>query len=124
MKKLLFLLACFFVVGFVGPMVASFAEESSEKIVVEDIMVEPMNYADGEYTWLTVNCTVQNNTEKSGMVSVVIGTVDHWGFDRKSFRLSGSVKAGEKTTVSVLDFMDSKMFKTIKKYEVKSLELH
>lgn len=125
MKKLLFLLVCFFVVGFVGPMVISSAEDpASGKIVVERITVEPMNYADGEYTWLNVSCSVQNNTEKSGTVSVVIGTIDHWAFDRKTFRLTGSVKAGETATLSVLDVMDSKMFTTIKRYEVKSAELH
>lgn len=121
MKKLQFLLVCFFiVVGFGSVAVAS----SLQQIVVEDITVEPMKYADGERTWLKVSCTVQNLTEKSGTASVVIGTIDHWAFDRKSFRLTGSVKAGEKTRISVLDFMDSKMFKTIKRYEVKNVELH
>jgi len=125
MKKLLFLLVCFFGVGIVDPLVIAYAEDStSGKIVVEDITVEPMNYAEGEHTWLNVSCTVYNNTEMSGTVSVVIGTIDHWAFDRKPFRLTGSVKAGEKATLSVLDVMDSKMFKTIRRYEVKSVELH
>jgi len=125
MRKLLFLLVYVCCAGFASPVAVSLAEtSSSEKILVEDITAEPMNYADSEYTWLNVSCTVENLTDKSGTVSVVVGTIDHWAFDRKPFRLTGFVKAGGKARLSVLDFMDSKMFKTIKRYEVKSVELH
>lgn len=114
-----------FVIGSFGPIAVTLAEaSSSQNILVEDIKVVPMHYADGEYTWLTVSCTVNNATEQAGTVSVVIGTIDQWAFDRKPFRLTGAVKPGETTTLSVVDFMDSKMFKTIKRYEVKSVELH
>lgn len=120
MKNLFILSLCLVIVAFTGQVQAS----SSQQVVVDDIRVEPMNYTNDEYTWLLVSCSVQNLTDKAGTVSVVVRSIDHWAFDRKPFTLTGQVQAGEKARLSVLHVMESKMFKTLRRYEVKSVELH
>lgn len=98
--------------------------QTPEEIVVDDIRVEQQHFGGIDYAWFVVSCTVHNTTEKSGTVSVVLRTIDQWAFDRKPFRLSGYVEAGKTARLSVLDFMDYNLFKGLRKYQVKSVELH
>lgn len=103
---------------------ASTAPASSPGILVEDISVRELPYTGNDYAWFVVSCTVMNNTEESGTAAVALRTIDDWAYDRKVLRLSGHVEAGAQTRLSVLHFMDYKMFHKLKKYEVKSIELH
>ena len=93
-------------------------------VVVEDIKVERMEYADPENAWLLVSCLVKNMTEEDGNVSVVIRTIDKYAYDRKPFYLTGFMKAGEERRLSVQQVMERKMYEGLRKYEVKSVELH
>ena len=97
---------------------------SSPDIQVEDISVNELNYAATDYAWFVVSCTVLNNTEDSGTAAVALRTIDDWAYARKVLRLSGHVEPGERVRLSVLHFMDYRMFHKLKKYEVKSVELH
>lgn len=97
---------------------------SSPGIVIEDIRVTQVDSADADFAWFLVGCTVRNSTPDSGTVSVVLRTVDHWGYERKSLGLSGYVRAGESARFSVLHFMERKMFQSLRRYEVKSVTLH
>ena len=126
MKKMLRLVLVVCAVAF-APLAAvttASASSGAAQVVVTEVKVEPVKDTDGEYTWFTVSCAVDNQTEVSGTVSVVIRTVDHWAYEKKPLKITGSVKAGEKTRISVLDFMDSRTFKSLKRFEVASVELH
>lgn len=96
---------------------------STAALKVEDIRIEPLAYSDPERSWFVVSCTVENQSEQSGNVAVTIRTIDHYAFERKPLYLTGYVRAGEKKTLSVLQVMDSKMFKSLRRFEVKSIEL-
>lgn len=98
---------------------ASFPEVS-----VENISVTPLNYASTDYSWFLVRCTVENTGKKSGTVAASLRTIDKWAYDRKLIRLSGHVEAGEKATLTVLSYMDYKMFQNVRKYKVRSVELY
>lgn len=103
--------------------IATFAAEA-KGVVVEDIKVERMEYADPENAWLLVSCLVRNMTEEDGNVSVVIRTIDKWAYDRKPFYLTGFLKAGEERRLSVQQVMDAKMYEGLRKYEIQSAEIH
>ncbi len=121
MKKLFLFSVYVLLASFLpAPLLAS----SSPAIAVEDIRVEPISFAGTDFAWFLVRCTVENPTEQAGVVSVVIRTIDDWAYDRKPLRLSGRVTAGGKAHFSVLDCMDYKMFKKLRRYEIKSVELH
>jgi len=121
MKKLLLFSVYVLLASFLpAPLLAS----SSPAITVEDIQVEPIPYAGTDFAWFLVRCSIENPTEEAGMVSVVIRTIDDWAYDRKPLRLSGYVSAGGTAHFSVLDFMDYKMFKKLRRYEISSIELH
>lgn len=123
MKRLIFsqLIVALFLLA-LSP-ICTMASEA-KGVVVEDIKVEKMEYADPENSWLLVSCLVKNMTEKDGNVSVVIRTIDKWAFDRKPFSLTGFLKAGEERRLSVQQVMETKMFEGLRKYEVKSVEIH
>lgn len=116
--------ALLFGVVFVSLMAVPARAQKSPEIMVDDIQVQQVHHGGIEYAWFVVSCTVRNNSEKSGNVSVVLRTIDQWAFDRKPFRLSGYVEAGKSARLSVLDFMDYNLFKGLRKYQVKSAELH
>jgi len=67
---------------------------------------------------------VENHSDVSGNVAVEIRTIDRWAYEKKPLLLTGYVNAGEATKLSVLDFMDSKMFASLKKFEIKNVELN
>lgn len=96
---------------------------STAALKVEDIQIEPLAYADTENAWFVVSCTVENQSDQSGNVAVTIRTIDHYAFERKPLFLTGYVPAGEKKNLSVLQVMDHKMFKSLRRFEVKSVEL-
>lgn len=120
--KTLFALSLYLIL--LSVMAAPAALASSPDIQVEDISVNELKYAGTDYAWFVVSCTVLNNTEGSGTADVALRTIDDWAYDRKVLRLSGYVEAGEKVRLSVLHFMDYRMFHKLKKYQVKSVELH
>jgi len=124
MKKLLLLSFCMFVMSCMVPLTGSGAYASSAvPLQVRDINVEKMNYANRDFTWFVVSCTVENQSDESGNVAVEIRTIDRWAYEKKPLLLTGYVKAGETKQLSVLDFMDGKMFDSLKKFEIKSVEL-
>ncbi|WP_163339107.1 hypothetical protein [Desulfopila sp. IMCC35008] len=91
---------------------------------VTSIGLEKMNYQDKEHGWYLLKCTVENDTEESGTVSVQLRSLDKYAYYRKDFQLWGHIEAGAKSVLSLKGFMDYKTLQDIKNWEVEKIHFH
>lgn len=91
---------------------------------VKAIGLEKMNYQSGEYGWYLLKCTVENDTEESGTISVQLRSLDRYAYYRKDFELWGHIEAGAKSVLSLKGFMDYKTLQDIKNWEVEKIHFH
>lgn len=91
---------------------------------VKNIDLERMNYQKGEYGWYLIKCTVENNTEESGTISVQLRSIDKYAYYRKDLELWGHIETGAKSVLSLKGFMDYKTLQDIKNWEVAGIHFH
>jgi hypothetical protein len=91
---------------------------------VKNIDLEQLNYQNREYGWYLLKCTIENDTDESGTVSVQLRSLDKYVYYRKDFELWGHIEAGANRVLSLTGFMDYKTLQDIKSWEVDNIHLH
>lgn len=88
------------------------------------ILLEKIDYKNKDYAWYVARLPVGNMGGKSGMVSVKLKSIDKHAYQRGYLRLSGHVDAGEQATLTLLTYMDYKLFDDIRRWEIDKIEVH
>lgn len=65
-----------------------------------------------------------NTGSKSGTVGVTLRSVDKYAYYRKDVQLWGHLEAGHTATLTLNSFMDHSTLQDIRKWQVKSIEIH
>ncbi len=89
-----------------------------------EILLEKIEYKNKDYAWYVARLPVRNLTGESGTVSVKLNSIDKHAYQRGSVRMSGHIEAGEHATLTLLSYMDYKLFDDIRRWEIEKIELH
>ncbi len=96
---------------------------TTEHLALENITLQKMDFASTENAWFLLKCDINNTTDESGIVEVILQSIDKNAYKRKVIRLYGHVEAGEKATLTLTSYMEYKMYDDIRKWQIERVEI-